>query len=83
MAGASSKSLRAERMTKKLTVMKFSIETTIAGAVAVAFALLSMGVIAGEQSARGTDPTGSTSLRQVSAQVLNNSSSEKEVLGLY
>ena len=77
-------------MTEKLTVMKFSIETTIAGAVGVAFALLSMGVIAGEQSERGTDPAGSTSLRQVSAQVLNNSSSgshvgrsEREVLGLY
>jgi len=90
MAGASSKSLRPQRMTEKLTVMKFSIETTIAGAVGVAFALLSMGVIAGEQSERGTDPAGSTSLRQVSAQVLNNSSSgshvgrsEREVLGLY
>ena len=90
MAGASSKSLRPQRMTEKLTVMKFSIETTIAGAVGVAFALLSMGVIAGEQSERGTDPTGSTSLRQVSTQILNNSSSgshvgrsEKEVLGLY
>jgi len=90
MAGASSKSLRPQRMTEKLTVMKFSIETTIAGAVGVAFALLSMGVIAGEQSERGTEPAGSTSLHQVSAQVLNNSSSgshvgrsEKEVLGLY
>jgi hypothetical protein len=67
--------------------MKFSIETTIAGAVAVAFAVLSIGVIAGE---RGTEPTSSTALRQVSAQALNNSSSgshvgrsEKEVLGLY
>jgi hypothetical protein len=73
-------------MTEKLT-MKFSVETTIAGAVAVAFAVLSMGVIAGE---RGTGPTSSTALRQVSAQALNNSSSgshvgrsEKEVLGLY
>jgi hypothetical protein len=67
--------------------MKFSIETTIAGAVAVAFAVLSMGVIAGE---RGTEPTSSTALQQVSAQPPNNSSSgshvgrsEKEVLGLY
>ena len=33
--------------------MKFSIETTVAGAVAVAFAVLTMGVIAGEQSERG------------------------------
>ena len=77
-------------MTERLTIMKFSIETTIAGAVAVAFAVLSMGVIAGEQSERGTDPTSGTALRQVSAQALNNSSSgshvgrsEKEVLGLY
>jgi hypothetical protein len=63
--------------------MKFSIETTIAGAVAVAFAVLSMGVIAGE---RGTDPTSSTALRQVSAQAPSGShvgSGEKEVLGLY
>ena len=70
--------------------MKFSIEATIAGAVAVAFAVLSMGVIAGEQSERGSDPTGGSPLRQVSAQALNNSSfrshdgtGEKEVLGLY
>ncbi len=67
--------------------MKFSIETTVAGAVAVAFAVLSMGVIAGE---RGTEPTSSPALRQVSAQALSNSlpgayvgRSEKEVLGLY
>jgi hypothetical protein len=33
--------------------MKFSIETTVAGAVAVAFAILTMGVIAGEQGERG------------------------------
>jgi hypothetical protein len=70
--------------------MKFSIETTIAGAVAVAFAVLSMGVIAGEQSQRGIDPTSGTPLRQVSGQAHNYSSSgshletsEKEVLGLY
>ena len=77
-------------MIEKLTAMKFSTETMVAGAVAVAFAVLSMGVIAGEQSERGTDPASSTALRQVSAQALNNSSSgshvgrsEKEVLGLY
>jgi len=75
---------------RKINTMKFSIETTIAGAVAVAFAVLSIGVIAGEQSERGSDPTSSTALRQVSAQVFHNSSSgsyvgrsEKEVLGLY
>jgi hypothetical protein len=66
-------------MTEKSTIMKFSIETTVAGAVAVAFAVLSMGVIAGEQTQRGTDPTSSTALRQVSAQVLNNSSSGSHV----
>ena len=33
--------------------MKLSIETTVAGAVAVAFAVLTMGVIAGEQGERG------------------------------
>jgi hypothetical protein len=70
--------------------MKLSIETTIAGAVALAFAVLSMGVIAGEQSERGTDPKNGATLRQASTQILNNSSSEsqvgtseKEVLGLY
>jgi hypothetical protein len=70
--------------------MKFSIETTVAGAVAVAFAVLTMGVIAGEQGERGSGPTSSAALRQVSAQALNNSSSgshvgrsEKEVVGLY
>jgi hypothetical protein len=56
--------------------MKFSIETTVAGVVAVAFAVLSMGVIAGE---RGTESTSSTALRQVSAQALNNSSSGSHV----
>ena len=77
-------------MIEKLTAMKFSTETMVAGAVAVAFAVLSMGVIAGEQSQRATDPTSGTALRQVSAQAFNNSSSgshvgrsEKEVLGLY
>ena len=90
MAGAPSKSVRPKRMTKKLTIMKFSTETMVAGAVAVAFAVLSMGVIAGEQTGRGTDPTSSPALQQVSAQALNNSlsgayvgRSEKEVLGLY
>ena len=90
MAGAASKSLRPKRMIEKLTVMKFSTETMVAGAVAVAFAVLSMGVIAGEQSQRATDPTSGTALRQVSAQALSNSlsgayvgRSEKEVLGLY
>jgi len=90
MAGAASKSLSPKRMIEKLTAMKFSTETMVAGAVAVAFAVLSMAVIAGEQSQRATDPTSGTALRQVSAQGLSNSlsgayvgRSEKEVLGLY
>jgi hypothetical protein len=58
--------------------MKFSIETTVAGAIAVAFAVLSMGVIAGQ---RGTELTSSAALRQVSARALNNSSSESHVEG--
>ena len=36
--------------------MKLSIEATVGGAVAVAFAILSMAVIAQEQSERGTAP---------------------------
>ena len=49
-------------MIEKLTVMKFSTETMVAGAVAAAFAVLSMGVIAGEQSQRATDSTSSPAL---------------------
>ena len=68
--------------------MKLSIEAKVAAAIAVAFAVLSMGAIAREQSERGTAATSSgAALSQVS---LADSSSESragtgkdEVLGLY
>jgi hypothetical protein len=72
--------------------MKLSIEATVAAGVAVAFAALSIGAIAQEQSQRitGYDATGSPSLSQMSLQGSQSSLSgqhdgtgESEVLGLY
>ena len=69
--------------------MKLSIEATVAGAVAVAFAVLSMAVIAQEQTERGT-PTNNSGLSHMTARGFNSSSSaplaggsENGVLGLY
>jgi len=69
--------------------MKLSIEATVAGAVAVAFAVLSMAVIAQEQTERGT-PTNNSVLSHMTARGFNSSSSvplaggsEIGVLGLY
>jgi hypothetical protein len=70
--------------------MKLSIEATVAGAVAVAFAVLSMAVIAQEQSERGTAAISNPALSQVSSRGFNSSlsgshggSADNEVLGLY
>jgi hypothetical protein len=71
--------------------MKLSIEAKVAAAVAVAFAVLSMGAIAREQSERGTAASSSgAALSQVSLAESIISSSESrvgtgkdEVLGLY
>jgi hypothetical protein len=46
--------------------MKLSIEATVAGAIAIAFAVLSMAVIAQEQGTRGT-PTNDSVLSHVTA----------------
>jgi hypothetical protein len=54
--------------------MKLSIEATVAGAVAVAFAVLSMAVIAQEESERGT-PTNNPVLSHMTAQEFNNTPS--------
>jgi len=54
--------------------MKLSIEATVAGAIAIAFAVLSMAVIAQEQGERGT-PTNNSVLTHVTARWFNTSSS--------
>jgi hypothetical protein len=54
--------------------MKLSIEATVGGAVAVAFAVLSMAVISQEQGERGT-PTNSALLSHITARGFNSSSS--------
>ena len=70
--------------------MKLSIEAKVAAAVAVAFAVLSMGAIAREQSERGTAASSSAALSQVTLAESMIASSESrvetgkdEVLGLY
>ena len=76
--------------------MKLSIEATVAATLAVAFAGLSVGAIAQEQSRRATGgpnrygPTNSHGLSQISARGSSSSLSqlpggarENEVLGLY
>jgi hypothetical protein len=76
--------------------MKLSIEAIVAATLAVAFAGLSVGAIAQEQSQRATggpnryDPTSSHSLSQMSARGTSSSLSERpggvgenEVLGVY
>jgi hypothetical protein len=73
--------------------MKLSIEATVAAAVAIAFAALSIGAIAQEGSERGTDgpngygPTNSPGLSNMTARGFNSSLSrpqgESEVVGPY
>jgi len=64
--------------------MKFSIETTVAGAVAVAFAVLTMGVIAGEQGERGAGGLnpGSPRASEISLSV-QTESGENQLLAQY
>jgi len=64
--------------------MKFSIETTVAGAVAVAFAVLTMGVIAGEQGERGAGGLnpGSPRASEISLSVKTDSG-ENQLLAQY
>ena len=64
--------------------MKLSIETTVAGAVAVAFAVLTMGVIAGEQGERGAGGLnpGSPRASEISLSVKTDSG-ENQLLAKY
>ncbi|PYI41108.1 MAG: hypothetical protein DMF12_11230 [Verrucomicrobia bacterium] len=64
--------------------MKLSIETTVAGAVAVAFAVLTMGVIAGEQGERGAGGLnpGSPRASEISLSVQTDSG-ENQLLAQY
>ncbi len=64
--------------------MKLSIETTVAGAVAVAFAVLTMGVIAGEQGERGAGGLnpGSPRASEISLSVKTDSG-ENQLLAQY
>jgi len=64
--------------------MKLSIETTVAGAVAVAFAVLTMGVIAGEQGERGAGGLnpGSPLASEISLSVKTDSG-ENQLLAQY
>ena len=62
--------------------MELSIEATVAGAVAVAFAILSMAVIAQEQGERGTAPNNSV-LGHMTAPVALGERSESQLLAQY
>jgi hypothetical protein len=64
--------------------MKLSIEAKVAAAVAIAFAALSIGVIAQEQSEHGTAGLSQTSLQdsEISLSV-QNASSENQLLAQY
>ena len=69
---------------KHIITMKLSTEAIVAAAVAVAFAVLSIGAIAREQGERG--PGRANAFSQASARSFTSSSSgigESEPLGLY
>jgi len=69
---------------KHITAVKLSTESIIVVAVAVAFAVLSLGAIAREQGVRG--PGGANAFTQPSARSFTSSSSgsgESEPLGFY
>ena len=63
--------------TKQITAMKLSTEAMVAAAVAVAFAVLSLGAVAREQSERGTKPPHAYVANSLSQ------SSDSQVLGFY
>jgi hypothetical protein len=64
--------------------MKLSIETTVAVAVAVAFAILSIAVIAQEQGERGTGGLSQMSLRASESSWSGyNGSAENQLLAQY
>ena len=64
--------------------MKLSIEAKVAAAIAIAFAALSIGAIAQEQSEHGTTGLNQTSLEgsEISLSV-QNASSENQLLAQY
>jgi len=64
--------------------MKLSIEAKVAAAIAIAFAALSIGAIAQEQSEHGTARLNQTSLEgsEISLSV-QNASSENQLLAQY
>jgi hypothetical protein len=67
--------------------MKLSTESIVAAAVAIAFAGLSIGAVAREQSSGGPASTNSPGLTHVSAGGSNSSlpasHTESEILGVY
>ena len=64
--------------------MKLSIEAKVAAAVAIAFAGLSIGAIAQEQSERGTGGPNGYSLRASESSLSgHNGSDEKQLLAAY
>ena len=68
--------------------MKLSIEAKVAAAVAIAFATISIGAIAQEQSERGTGGSPGLSQMSLPGSMISSSEShggtgENEVLGLY
>jgi hypothetical protein len=71
---------------KHITAMKLSTEAFVAAAVAVAFAVLSIGVVAEEQNERGPSSTNTPALSQMAARGFDTSlsgSGDNDVLGLY
>jgi hypothetical protein len=76
---------------KHIAAMKLSTEAIVAAAVAVAFAVLSLGAIAREQSDRGTNgpnayvATSNPGLSHITARGSSSlsGSGENEALGLY
>jgi hypothetical protein len=71
---------------KHIIAMKLSTESIVAAAVAVVFAVLSMGAIAREQGERATGAANSPAITQVAARGFDSSlsgSGDNEVLGLY
>ena len=63
--------------TKQITAMRLSTEAIVAAAIAVAFAVLSLGAVAREQSQRGTNAPNAYVTSSLSE------SGDNQVLGFY
>jgi hypothetical protein len=89
MEGTTSESLpktHAVRMKHQRGVrdMKFSVEAKVAAAIAIAFAALSIGAIAQEQSEHGTAEVNKTSLQSSEVSLcVQNASSENHLVAQY